>query len=213
MSSAPAAPDPPLQALLDHIRSESERECGEITQRADAEVRRLLRAARHDAREHVRHALAAQRGEAEAQCTAARAAADTRLRRRRQQLARRTLDQAWPLLEQALIARWRDPQARALWVRAALDTAGRRLPGRHWSVAHPSDWRIEEGETLLRDPAREVDARWQPDAALSAGLRIESDGAFVDASLQGLLVRRAQIEGWLLAQLDPPTAAASGSAA
>jgi hypothetical protein len=202
MNDLTAGGDPALDALLDHIGRERDRECAEIMQNAEAAARDLLRNARHASGQRVRHALAQMRREIEAHGIAARAAAETALLRRRQQRERDALERAWPLLRDALVARWADAAARRTWLRASLRLAAERLLSPNWTISHPPTWSPHDAGELLSCDCPGIAARWQSDEALSAGLRIAADGATVDASLDGLLAPRARIEGRLLAELD-----------
>ena len=71
-------------------------------------------------------------------------------------------------------------------------------------IQHPEDWPATE-----REQARQwlqarggADTRFAPDAGLRAGIRVVCGLTTLDASLDGLLADRAQIEGRLLYCLE-----------
>ena len=77
----------------------------------------------------------------------------------------------------------------------------RTVPGRDWLIEHPDGW-TEAEQARFRDELndgsdRQLQFRRRDD--LSAGLRIVTEGAVVDGSLQGLMADRPSIEALLLA--------------
>ncbi|MGA9333910.1 MAG: hypothetical protein WBV39_06500 [Rudaea sp.] len=204
MSSADAETKA-LDELLTHIRNESQREREEINAQAARVARAILRDARHDARMRVARALAIERAARETESTRERAAADTQLRMQRQLLARQALDQCWNLLVENLSQIWRDPGLRAEWTSAALRQASSFLRSRSWRVHVAPDWSPSQRDAACVDAAiaeAAITIEWVTDEALNNGLRIEADGAVLDATATGLVTRREQIEGWLLAAID-----------
>ena len=79
----------------------------------------------------------------------AKAQVETGQRERAQQQAAAAVREAWPLLRDALAARWSDPRHRLAWVSAvALDCRTRLRPGA-WVVEHPADWNAREQQDFL----------------------------------------------------------------
>ncbi|MDE2148459.1 MAG: hypothetical protein KGJ55_01245 [Gammaproteobacteria bacterium] len=199
-----------LAGLLTHIREEVARECAEIENRTEAQIRDILRDARRQARQRVVRALAAQRAELDSRCASERAAVETRLRRRHQQLSRQALDQGWGLLHAELIRRWQSAPERQEWAQAALRSAQSRLVARCWRVHCPPDWPIAQRQAASAAIGTEaVKLQWQDDPAMACGLRIAADGACVDATPAGLLAQRDRIEGRLLAAIEAAAQAPS----
>lgn len=194
-----------LQELLAHIRNESARECAEIRTRTEQEVRSLLRDAQRQARARVTRALAAERAASEARCIRENGISAMRVRRQHQQLERQALDRGWALLCNELTRRWQDPAARRAWVDGALTTAQRRLVARSWRVHHPELLDVaarRQAAAAVQALDAAIAIEWVADAALTEGVRIEAEGACVDATSCGLLAQRGQVEGLLLAAIE-----------
>ncbi len=192
-----------LDELLAHVDAESARECAAIQDEAASVARDLLADARHQARRRVGVALAAERAEWKAHCVRERAAAETRVRTQRQVLARRAMEQGWRILESELVRRWQIPEGRRRWACAALRTARAFFMARSWQAYHPPQWTQSEREVVFAEAigGDDVVVEWHEDAALVSGLRIEADGAQLDATPAGLTARREQVEGRLLAAI------------
>lgn len=195
--------DGALDELLRHIREELTRECRQIEVRAQQMARGILREARREARQRVGKALAARRKDVRAHLVQERAAVETRLRRQRQKMSRKALDENWPALEMMLLERWGSMEARRAWAQAALRQARAQLVSEHWRVVHPASWSADERSVALTSiDADGLQLQWQADPELKAGLRIEAQGASIDATSSGLLARRDEIEGLVLAAID-----------
>ena len=84
-------------------------------------------------------------------------------------------------------------------VRAALGS----LPAGAWTLRHPPGWPPAEQQAVREELGRELGAEPQcrGDAGIEAGLIIDSGGACLDGSLQGLLADRQRLEARLLALL------------
>ncbi len=85
----------------------------------------------------------------------------------------------------------------------SLRDAARALPAGPWTVRHAAGWPTAEQQTVRDALGRELGVephlRTEPDIA--AGLVIDSGGAVLDASLDGLLADRPRLEARLLAIL------------
>ena len=192
-----------LEQLLAHIQEELAHECAQIELRAQQLVRHILRDARREARQRVSAALVARRQDLELRCTRESAGVDTKLRRQRQRKARAVIDDGWPLLEAELARCWQSSENRVRWAGAALRLAQSRLIGGPWEVRHPQDWPESERIAALRAAdIGNVELHWHADARVDAGLRIEAGGACIDSSRSGLLARREEVEGLLLAAIE-----------
>jgi F0F1-type ATP synthase membrane subunit b/b' len=178
------------QALLD----DATREADGIRQAARDKARRQLLRARGELRQAREQHLAR-----------ATAELDAATRRRDAASARAILAIAWPLLEAALDLRWIDAAARERWIDAALDEASRRLRHGAWVVRVPADLDAAGCEALQRALAQRgaTSTTVQPDAALHAGLIVESAGATLDATPRALLADRAEVEAMLLGAIAP----------
>lgn len=205
-----------LSALLDYIARERDRRRERILGAAREAAEATVREARQQARQRVRDELERARLDRRSRLQAARAAADGRLRRRRYEIVRARLDDAWGRLERHIVERWADPEGRREWIAATLETAARHLPAGTWKLEHAGaeDDVGEAGEafTALQDRRPDVDIERVADAEMTAGLRIGVANAVLDASAAALLGRRAHVEGLLLGALGAEADASSDPA-
>ena len=146
----------------------------------------------------------AERANARNQIQSIRAERETRARAGVERANVRLLELAWPRLRAALESRWLEAESRRQWIRQTRRLARRALPAGVWTVRHPPDWaaaeRLEFSSRLTVELGRAP--RFLADGALRAGLVIESAGAVLDASLDGLLSARRRLEARLLALLS-----------
>ncbi len=189
--------------LLRLIEGYRESECRALLDAARAEARALLARVFREERARLRQRVAAERTDLRMRIQAARAERDTRERASGERANARVLALAWPHLRQALADRWADPGGRRGWVDTALTQARRVLPVGVWTVRHAPGWTRPEWEPLAAELAAGLGAepRFLAEGDLVAGLTIETGGATLDASLDGLLRDRTRIEARLLALL------------
>lgn len=189
------------QGLLKLVEDYREGECRALLKAAESEAAELIRAAYGRERARLHERVIAERAQARARVHAARAERDTRERAGADRANARLLELAWPLLCEALLQRWQDPDARRAWVRHAADQALKSLPHGRWRVRHPPGFesadRTELVETLVAGLGSEPSL--VTDGSLAAGLIIEGGEARLDASLEGLLSDRTRLEARLLA--------------
>lgn len=192
------------KALLKLVADYREQECRRLLDAARSEARALLTAAWHRERAHLHTRVVAERARAQARIQAARAERATRERWLHDRTHADLLAAAWPRLRAVLLERWRDPAGRDQWVRSHLDQALRVLPPGDWMVRHAREWSEDE----RREAAERVAAvlgrmpRFQTDGGIEAGLALESGGAVLDATLDGLLRDRVRLEARLLALIE-----------
>jgi hypothetical protein len=170
---------------------------------ARAEAKTLLADAYRRAREQLHQRVVSERANARSRLHAARAERDTRLRASGDRANTRLLDLAWPRLHEALSRRWAVKETRAIWSRHAIEQAQRLLPTGLWTVRHPPEWSAAEWEPFEAELTRVLGQapHFRADGAVSAGLVIETHGALLDASLEGLMRDRRRLEARLLAVL------------
>ena len=204
MSPTVLIPAAQSDALLREIKRQTQEECRSVTATADDEMRAILAQAHAEARRRMREAIVALRREGRRRTVRAEAQAETEARQHLHRRADATIRAAWPLLVQALAARWRDADGRRSWTTAAARAATERLRRGRWVVEHPTGWSTEEQEELRRiiTAAFATDITFAADAALAEGLRIRADGAILDATAQGLLADRTGIAAALLAEVE-----------
>lgn len=187
-----------LAALMAYVAHVRDHQLGAIGEAARKECAAVLGAARAKARAQIREALREVRADADAQVAVARAAMQSRLRRRRQQLTLAALVDVRERVAAALRARWNDPAARRQWLAMALAEAGRALPRGTWTVRQAGGATALPVE-LLPDG---VTLESEDDAAIVTGLRIRCGAAEIDATLDGLLRSPERIAALWLGELE-----------
>jgi hypothetical protein len=105
------------------------------------------------------------------------------------------------LLRERLLARWRVPEQRQRWAECYLRQALDLLPRARWTVRHAPEWRERERQGIAAELTGRLGQtpRFQSEGGIEAGLIVESGGAVLDASLEGLLLDRSRLESRLLA--------------
>ena len=190
-----------LMAIAERFR---DTHCAALLASAAEASRRMLAEARRAARKRLHEALDGDRARIADELADAQARLVTARRVRVQKRMAAALGRAWPGLEQALAERWQSPSGRAGWVEHHLGVARAVLPQAAWTVMHPPQWPAAERDQAARWLREHgiAHASFAPDARLAAGIRVVCDTAcgtnLLDASLEGLLADRAQIEGRLL---------------
>lgn len=174
--------------------------CRSLFEKAAEDSRAILKAAHIRARQDLRTMLAPEQERLAAEIAAAESKLITLRRLDAQKHVAGILRQAWPRLTQALRARWDTPPERAAWVAHHFAVTLKALPAKAWIVQHPVDWPAMEREWANRwlQAHGIEDACFEADVKMSAGIRIVCGLNVLDASLDGLLADRAQIEGRLL---------------
>lgn len=192
------------QALLALVDAYREEQCRTLVDTARREAAALIGRVYQQERTRLHQRVLAERTRARERIQAARAESDTRQRTGGERLNAHILGVAWPRIQVALEARWRDPRSRRAWVQGAIAQARALLPSGVWTLRHAPDWPAAEWGGLGAALAGELgtEPRFVADGALSAGLVIEGPGAMLDASLEGLLKDRTRIEARLLALLQ-----------
>ena len=174
--------------------------CQALLARAVEDSRDILQAAHLAARRNLRAVLAPERQRLAAAVAEDEAKLVTERRMRDQRRVAGILEHAWPKLVQALRERWEAPAGSASWVMHHLSIALLALPGKGWVIRHPENWPAaarEQASQWLQTHGI-ADARFEADSELAAGIRVVCGLNLLDASLDGLLADRTQIEGRLL---------------
>jgi hypothetical protein len=205
--------------LLTLVESYRNQECREAIDKARAEAAEVLRRAWRRERDHLHTSVEAERSRARALIQAARAERTTRERTSGDRLNADLLALAWPHLRALLAARWRDAVGRDAWVAVALGQALEALPAGSWTVRHAPDWVAPEAagpcvavvaklraRLAAKPQAKSSDGevaalRFLADPTLAAGLIVKGGAAVLDASLDGLMADRQQLEARFLALL------------
>ena len=196
---------PALDRLLEYIDGERDDRCRSIVGEAEKEALAVLRTARTRARNIVHRAVGAERLRREKEQRKMQAAVQARLRRAWFRLIRRELDQAWPTLQQAVVAHWRaSPQNRCEWLHLTLEMAAHALGPGLWHLEHPADWQMEEGESVFKlftgqHENLQVESRPREHPA---GFRVACGDVSVSTTVDGLFARKSRVEGLWLALLQ-----------
>jgi hypothetical protein len=190
-----------VDALLERVAERRARRVSEIRTSTEAQIREIMRAARAEARASLHQAVVRERTRMAQGLRQAEAHAELESRQRAQLETLTLLRSMWEHLGAELAERWSGARPRGAWIAAALKQAGELFPGRAWRIEHAAGVSPEDrplGEALARAAGASVE--WVADTGLRAGLRVRAGPACVDASLDGLLAERADIEALFLAE-------------
>jgi hypothetical protein len=195
--------DTRVDAMLQRVNRDREQRCEQVRAAADSQAREIIRAARAEARATVRAAVSQERSRFAQGLLRARAVAELEERRRAQSEVKKLLESMWTQIADALEARWRDLAHRRVWVEAALHQAVALLGALpRWRVEHGTDWSPEQRNELEKTVGKRdtLAIEWVHDTEIKGGLRIRADGVCLDATAQGLLANRNDIESAFLAE-------------
>ena len=197
-----------LQHLLEVVDRRRDEHCEDLTNEAEAQARQIVRKAFHAALVDAHEDLAELREQIRKQRAYADAQLHTRQRQQRQQIEQKMITAGWQQMHDALQQLWDDEQTRKRWVNDLVLKASGTLIDAHWSIEHPSDWPGQECLDLKARLSNEFECfpTFEPQRAITAGLRITAGGACVDGSNRGLLQGRIRIEAMLLARIREHTA-------
>jgi hypothetical protein len=206
MSVSQQSPSTRSIPLLEVVERDRDQRCAEITGQARSEARRVIAQAWGAERARLHLEVLETRAAVRHQLLLAQGSLETRRRQARQQADRRLLEQAWPLLREALLRRWRQPETRQAWVEALITQALKRLVDSPWKVEHPSDWPAAERHAVEARLNQVLDPLpvFVAEPALRAGIRVQAGNSVVDGSCDGLLRDRLGIEARLLAEIRTP---------
>jgi hypothetical protein len=189
-------------ALLQEIEQQTSDECKAQVAAAEQQAHALIAQAHAAARRRVHEAIVELRREGARRLARAKAQVETQARQRAQQHAVAVIRRAWPMLADALVARWRDPAARLAWADGVARCARDRLRTGPWTVEHPAYWSADEQRNFrIALGAGEDAITFAPDGDIAAGIRIKAAEAKLDATPQGLLVDRQTVAALLLAEI------------
>jgi hypothetical protein len=192
-----------LQHLLGVVNESREKRCAEVRDNAHEKARETIGQAYTRARARLHRHVNTLRDKYRVRVTSAVARNLTLLRKQNQKNDRAVLDVAWPLLREALLAQWDDPQSRRAWLDAAVSKASSSLLNQHWHIEYPSKLDEHELDRIKKDFSSGKGKKLKLIASddIEAGIRIRTHGTTVDASLEGLLHHRDVIEAELIARI------------
>jgi hypothetical protein len=189
-----------VEALLALVNERRDQRTKEIRAKSDAQAREILQTARAEARESLHQAVARERALMTQGLRQAQARAELESRQRAQRETLTLLGHMWERIGGALEARWAEERARVAWIAAAVQEAAQLLPGRPWRMEHaagvPREEQAPGGAQMRADGAQDVE--WHREPQIRAGLRVRTSGACLDATVEGLLAHREDIEALFL---------------
>jgi len=200
--TAPSLLEVQVDALLERVNQHRERRASEIRARTAKESSDIVRGARAEARKNLHEAVGRERARIAQGLRQAEARAELESRWRAQRETHTLLRHMWEGIAAALEARWDAKAERRAWISAAIEEATVLLGGREWCIDYGGDVSPEErerGERFARSRGAR-DVQWRPEPQLRAGLRIRAPGACLDATIEGLLVQRADVEAAFLSE-------------
>ncbi|MBF0417711.1 MAG: hypothetical protein HQL86_05615 [Magnetococcales bacterium] len=194
-----------LNQMLSFVESRRVAEREAILNQARAEAERLIAEAHRKARLRVKEMVAQERRLRTQALHGAQVRAETERRNHEMRLTQRALEQERRLLEEALLARWRDEASRRQWLESCVGQALRLLPVGVWEIVRPVGFSSEDLTFLMAHlgAAGVVEVIERSEADLEVGIRIGCRGAWIDGSLAGLLAKGQGIEAHLLALMCP----------
>jgi hypothetical protein len=192
-----------LEHLLDVVAGNRSKRCAELRETAHKEAGEIVRQAHAKCRARMHRHVMELREKYRVRSSSAYARNQTMLRKQHQKADRAILDVAWQDLREKMQAVWNNPDARRDWVNAAIAGASTRVLGQQWRLEHPRDFNEEEVGMLKRQIADKTgmvpDSVVQKD--IEAGIRIVVGGTVIDATLEGLLNQKSEIEADLIARI------------
>jgi hypothetical protein len=192
-----------LEHLLGVVIENRENRCAELRDKAHEQARDIIRQAYVRSRARLHRHVNTLRDKYRVRIASATARNQTLLRQQHQKKERATLDAAWPLLSKAMMEQWKAPDSRRKWLDAAITNASSVLLEHNWHIEHPLDLDEEELDKikykLTSDKVKHF--RLVANNDIAAGIRISTNGTVIDATLEGLLKQKLQIEAKLLAHV------------
>ena len=190
-----------VESIISALRAQRDRRCREIAGESRNRNRQLLQSARERMRQRLHRAVDEERRHRADALLRARQRIDSNQRRNLLACYREYLREVWPLLVAELEQRWSDDEGRRLWCEMAIREACMSLPHEVWIVELPGTWPASDNAWLMSAfSGHELpEPELRIGNGLPPGVRIRCGDACLDATLDGLLDRRTEIEARLLA--------------
>ncbi len=204
MNKTTSVVDAQLQHLLEVVERNRDERCRALLAEARTQARLLVEKAHREARVRLHQKVLETREKVRLQLASAQAQRETRLRLQRHRADRALLTRTWQPLTEKMLQRWRQADARQLWIDNLVEQASTLLVDRNWHIEHPLDWPASERAELEARLGKDLGSKpgFAARAEIEAGLRICAGAACVDGTLEGLLRDRSRIEALLLATLN-----------
>ncbi len=196
-----------LEHLLGVVVENREKRCQQVREKAQQQAREITRQAHARSRARMHRHVNELREKYRARIASANARNQTLLRQQHQKEDRALLDVAWPLLREAMIALWKEPDSRRDWLQAAVQSAGSRLRDNGWHIEHPRNLTEEDVKliTHMLPHGKSKHTKLVATDTFDIGIRIAIEGTVVDATLDGLLKQKNAIEALILARIKQGT--------
>lgn len=192
-----------LEHLLGVVVESREKRCSQVREKAYGQAKEIIRQAHARGRARMHRHVIAMREKYRLRVASAHARNQTLLRQQHQKEDRAILDIAWPLLRDAMLTLWEDPDSRRKWLEAAVSSASSSLREHDWHIEHPPDLSKEEktdiNHALVHGRHRAPGLTASED--IEAGIRIVAQGTVIDATLDGLLKQKTGIEAAMIARI------------
>lgn len=190
-----------VESILAALGAQRDAQCREIEGESRYRTKELLRDSRQRMRRRLHQAVAEERQHREGALLEAQQRIETARRQEVLSGYAHFLDRAWPRLLTELQSRWSDAGTRRSWCAMAIAEAQSSLPADNWTVELASPWTRGDSQWLQGEFATRglPPPELQTAQDLPPGLRIRCGEALLDATLDGLLARRPEIEAQLLA--------------
>lgn len=204
MSTKPGIVMTQMEAMLADLKRYQLSQINELIDEARARAKVVVREARREARNRVANAIEVERKRMRHRLQMAQAAIQTRNRLLREKRAKELLLYGWTLLPDVLRARWADPDSRRTWCNSLKDEALEIFEAPGWQIEHPTDWPRDELNRFRTELEKRLgtEPEFIGQEDIRGGLRIRIPGASLDGTIGGLLARRSDIDGRLLAEIN-----------
>ena len=195
-------PDAQAKSLIDEIKAKTQMRSRDILAEAGVEAATILKTTHLDARARLREAVRRLRKSRETSLSREKARLALERSLRHQKEDTQLLARGLPLVKNGMRRRWDDTSARQIWIARALEIASTFLVAGNWQIHLPLTIQEDEFNRICSgvDIADGITLDLVSDPEIKTGLRIEMDGAVVDATLAGLLADTETIKSMLLAE-------------
>jgi hypothetical protein len=196
-----------LEHLLNVVAENREKRCAEVTGRTLTQAEEILKQAHSRVRTRLHRHILILRDKYRVSVSAAQARNQTLIRQQHQKADSEFLDAAWPILRESLLALWRAPASRQIWIDTAIANASSTLLDHDWCIEYPRDFTEEEHEHLKQTATNKhgEEAKLAAGDDIRAGIRIIGHGTVLDATLEGLLQQKTAISAILIARIKQDT--------
>lgn len=192
------------EVLIARIDAEAAGEIARMHAKAEALASALIARTHSKARARVHNVSVEIRETERRETLRAQARIDTLRRQQDQAGSLAAISIGLPQLDAALVTLWAGDARRQVWVQNVFEAARTHLNVGVWRVEHPANWGGAD-QSLIEDKIQAHTGekpRWVQDDTLKAGIRIWSDNACLDGSVNAILADQQEISALLLGELE-----------